>query len=116
MRNKRKNCRIKASKPNRLIAGIREEINAIVTRNERVNILAHLGCTETIIETGRIQRNDVVDDRRGQALLICIDQFDRACLRGLEDQICSMGKALMNVWQEHAWELGMWDTIASPTA
>jgi hypothetical protein len=82
------------------VRSVRRRIDAVVSREERVEILDRLGCHE-LTSFGSIRRAGVPRTAQGAELLAAIDALDRACCQGGDDEVETAGDQLVELWARH---------------
>jgi hypothetical protein len=80
-----------------VVRSVRDRIDAIVSREQRREILDERGCFEP--SDGNRRRRLVPTQAGGAELLSAIDALDRACLQGTADEIEEAGVRLMDLWE-----------------
>ncbi len=82
-----------------VVKSVRDQIDAVVSRERRREILLERGCFEPV-DGNRLRRRRIVPLAAGGAeLLEAIDALDRACLRGTVDEVEEAGDRLIELWE-----------------
>lgn len=81
------------------VRSVRDRIEAIVSREQRVAILEALGCFEPAELGGPQYRRATSPSASGAELLDAIDALDRACLKGGDAEIEATGAHLIELWR-----------------
>lgn len=87
-----------------LIKYYRTQIDKIVTRQERINILAKLNATTREFIDGKFKvRNNpnLAISGKGYRLLTAINDFDSFCLKSDEEYIKAGGDYLIECWKKY---------------
>jgi hypothetical protein len=84
----------------RRVRSVRARIDAVVSAEERREILIAVGCFEPQVAGGSPRfRRATVQTARGAELLAAIDALDRACLQGSDAEIEATGARLVEQWK-----------------
>jgi hypothetical protein len=83
-----------------VVKSVRDQIDAVVSRERRREILVALGCFEPPDQdtVPRLRRAEVPRTAGGAELLAAIDALDHACLQGSDAEIDAAGERLMELW------------------
>jgi hypothetical protein len=80
----------------------RNEIDKLVTREERVSILAQNKAVITEFINGKFKHfNNPNPDKLAKNLLTAINNFDIACFQGINDKIHETGRELIDEWKQY---------------
>jgi hypothetical protein len=84
-----------------VVRSVRDQIDDVVTAEQRRAILVALGCFEPPDQdtVPRLRRAKVPRTAGGAELLAAIDALDRACLRGTVAEIEAAGDRLIELWE-----------------
>jgi hypothetical protein len=82
------------------VRSVRERIEAVASRENRVAILGDLGCLEPR-ERGAQRRRAGAGAAAGDELLAAIDRLDSACLKGDDEEVEAAGAHLAALWARY---------------
>jgi hypothetical protein len=82
------------------VLSVRDRIDAIITVQQRREILRALGCFEQDLDSvPKLRRAKNPTTTGGVELLAAIDALDLACLQGSDEEVEATGSRLIELWE-----------------